>query len=207
MEKYKNIKEKVKQIEYKLGVSYAKTDGKIYKWLWGLELLCVIYLFGLNSLTLLSAYLRQVHVNQRYFTTLTFILLIAGTLLEIGGIILNKVGFHIIGNILNIIPLPYFVCVFAPMLTHPDGFMGYRSEFYFRYFISYVLILLFSLIMIFIALRQRLKTRKLYNRVLDNIYEEYKKKNTSDDFSTSEEDWDNYIRNFDPRNKKLKKDK
>ena len=63
MEKYKNIKEKVKQIEYKLGVSYAKTDGKIYKWLWGLELLCVIYLFGLNSLTLLSAYLRQVHVN------------------------------------------------------------------------------------------------------------------------------------------------
>lgn len=203
MKKYAYIKEKVKKIEYKLGTNYTKTDSNGYKYLRILNALCIIYLAGVNILTLLSASLREKYLGNKYFEPVTFWLLIAGTCFEIAAIVLNRLNFSITANILSIIPLPYFLCVFAPMLTHPDGLWGYRSEFYFRHLISYVLILIFSFAMLFIAIRQHIKTRKLYNRVLDNIYEEFKKANASDDFTVSEKEWDKYVKNFDPRKKKI----
>lgn len=202
MKKYEYIKEKVKKIEYKLGVNYIKTDSKPYKYMRILNALCIIYLAGVNVLTLLSAYLREKYAGDKYFEPVTFWLIAAGTCLEIAAIVLNKLNFSITANIISIIPLPYFVCVFAPMLTHPDGLFGYQTSFYIRYLISYILILIFSLAMLFIAARQQIKTRKLYKRVLNNLYEEFKRKNGSGDFIATEEDWDEFINNYDPRNGK-----
>ncbi|MBO4467814.1 MAG: hypothetical protein J5766_00800 [Clostridia bacterium] len=204
MQKYKNISEKIKKIEYKLGVSYVKTSNSAYKRLRIFNMICVIYLLGINTLTLLSAYLHKIWANEFYFTRLTYILLIVGTLMEVGGVVLNFFKIHVIGNLLNIIPLPYFVCVFAPMLKHPEGLFGYRVIFYTRHLISYVFILILSLVMIFIAVRQQIKARLLYKKILENIYEEYKKKKGEEDFSVSEADWDKYVKNFDPRKQKLK---
>ena len=199
MQKYKKIKEKVKEIEFKLGIGYVKTDDRPYKVLRILNVICVVYLLFINTVTLISFGI-QANMNNSKISITTFALILVGTVFELAGIILNRVKFHILGNILCILPLPYFTIIFSKMLEHPDGLFGYMSIFYIRYFISYVFIFIFCCSMLFIAIRQQIRIRKLYKRVLNNIYNEYKKKTGLDETSVSDEEFEEFVKNYNPKN-------
>ncbi|HCH28250.1 MAG TPA: hypothetical protein DEW35_01960 [Ruminococcaceae bacterium] len=234
MEKYKNIREKVKKIEYKMGIGYIKTTDRQYTVVRRLNMLCVIYLAVMNIISVASFIFVEMQVRKNIDYNYVkahnmnveelvksnikvakwgIALLIIGTLLEIAGVVLNKMKFCITGNILNIVPLPVFTVIYATVSKvsgvsaqiseYNAGFFGYKGSFYWRYLINYVFILIFCAWMLFIAIRERVRSRKLYDKVLENIYEEYKKKTDADDFTVSEKEWDEFIKNFDPRKKKI----
>ena len=234
MEKYSNRKEKVKKIEYKMGIGYIKTTDRQYTMVRRLNMLCVIYLAIMNIISIASfifvetqvrknvdyAYVKEHNINVEELiksnikvARVAIVLLIIGMLLEIAGVVLNKLKFSIVGCILNIVPLPVFTVIYATVSKvsgvsaqiseYNSGFFGFKGAFYWRYLISYVFILIFCGWMLFIAIRERVMVRKLYNKVLENIYEEYKKKTDSEDFTVSEKEWDEFVKNFDPRKKKI----
>lgn len=203
MQKYKDLRKKVKEIEFQLGIGYVKTDDKLYKILKMLNLLCVIWLTAINAITLISFYIHDKYTNVKYIDKSTYYLIILATVLEIGGLILNKLGFHITGNALNILPLFYLTYIYMQTCQHPDGFLGFMKEFYFRYAISYILIFVFSAVMLFIAIRQQIRTRRFYKRTVNKLYNKYLEQKGGDTLNSDDEEWDEFIKNFDPRKDKI----
>ena len=208
-----------------MGIGYIRTSDKPYTVLRRLNLICVAFLTVVNAITVASflyidnkvrSNVDYVYVKEHDMILEDFInshlkatrvetaLIIVGTLVIIAGVILNKLEFNITGNILTLVPIPYFVYLFARVSEDENGFFGYSGSYFIRYFISYVFIVIFVSCMLFFAIRQQVRTRKLYKKILDNVYEEYKKKNgDGKEFDVTEEEWDVFLKNFDPRKKKI----
>ncbi len=199
MKKYDSILKRVEQIEYKLGINYAKTKGKLYSSMRVINLLGVIYLFGINFLFCVSALMNSANGNQ-IVSNQTVILISIATLLEITGVIFSFTDLKIVGGILGILPLPYLTFVFAKLCEgYTSGWFGYTLNFYVRHLSSYVFILIASGFMLFIALRQKIKTNREYKRIINNIYVNYKNQFIPKDSEVSDEDWEQFIEDYDPR--------
>lgn len=200
MKKYDSILKRVAKAEEKLGVSYAKTDGKLYKTLRIFNTVFIGYLLAINLITFLSFFMQKHYSGVEYVSAKSLILLYILTALELLGLILNFCKFPIISNAISILPLPVFTKYFADLCESPSGILGYISEFYVRHFISYVLILIFSGIMLFIAIRQRVKTNRLYKKISNNLYENYKN-GDGEMLDVSDGDWENFLDSYNPYQK------
>ena len=201
MKKYESILKRVEQVEYKLGISYAKTNGKLYKTMWVLNLLGVIYLALINSLVILSSVMNVNAGNKAVFSNQTLILIAALTVLQIVGVVFTKNSLEITGGILNLIPIPYFMFVFIESCYgYGQGLFNLKTIFYTRHLPSVVLITIASAIMLFIALRQRIRTNKSYKRIITNLYDNYKNEHKSEGLDISDNEWEEFIVNYSPKN-------
>lgn len=198
MKKYDNILKRVNQIENKLGISYAKTDGKLYKSSRIFNAISVIYLLLVNLITFLSFSIQKQHVGKVFLSTKELTLLYILTGLEFLALVLSFTKFSIVSNTMSIAPLPVFTYYFANLCSHPDGLFGYLFDFYIKYLSSYVLILIFSGIMLFIAIRERIKVNGLYKKIALNLYKNYKNDLDFETLSVSDEDWEEFIANYNP---------
>lgn len=201
MKKYESILKRVEQVEYKLGVSYAKTDGKLYKTMWIIDLLGVIYLCLVNILLILSTVLNASAGNKGFFSNQTLVLIAVSTVLEIVSIIFSKKNLKIIGGILGLIPVPYLIYVFyKACYSFGQGLFNLKTIFYTRHLPSIVLITVALCIMLFVALRQRIRVDRSYKRILSNLYENYKNEHKGETLDVSDEEWEEFIKTYTPRN-------
>ncbi len=199
MKKYESVLKRVEQMEYKLGISYQKVDGRLYKVQRIINLIAVVYLFGINLLFILSALLNAANGN-RIVNNQTLWLIAGGTAIEILSVVFSFTKFKIVGGVCGLLPLPYFVFIFAKLCEgYTSGWFGYTLNFYTRHLSSYVIILLASAIMLFIALRQRIRVNRDYKRILNNIYENYRNEAVNTGKEPTDEEWKEFIENYSPR--------
>ncbi len=200
MKKYESILKRVEQVEFKLGVSYAKTDGKLYKTMWIFNLLAVIYLTLINTLVILSSVMNVSAGNKAVFSNQTLILIALLTIIEIVGVVFTKKSLKIIGSGLALIPIPYFLFVFIKSCYgYGQGLFNIKTIFYTRHLPSIVIITIASAIMLFIALRHRIRTNKSYKRIITNLYDNYKNEHKSEGLDISDEEWEEFIVNYSPK--------
>ncbi len=207
LKKYDNILKRVEQVEYKLGVSYAKTKGKLYGGLWKANLIGVIYLFVINALVVTSTLMNKaagIAYNVK-FSNLHIVLICVFTVLPIAGLVLSKLKLEIIGSALSFVSIPYFCFLYIKVCISSDGegLFGLIKLFYIRHLPSIMIILITASVMLFIAIREKIKVNRMYKRIIENLYKNYADKKKSEDKEVSDEDWKDFIKHYSPKTMKL----
>ena len=193
MKMYDNILRKVDEYEYKRGITYAKPEGKLYKYTKVLYVLVFIYAMLMNLFFVLGISMSDT-LKQQMEAPLYSVLILMVVL--IGSIILTKFKQKIIPAIasfvLNALSCTGLILVFAPLMERPEG--GFKAPFFWRHLIPLCVLFLLNLIINVILIRAGLKKRKTYKKIVDNAYAMH---HTSiEDGSLDEDKWEEVLKNI-----------
>ena len=194
LKKYDSIMKRVRFLEEKRGISYARVGGKLFRGVTVVASIAWIYTFLMNLMFILSMSLA-LSIGQADFSFVgnAFVTICVGCILMVLGAVLFFVRFKIIGSIVCFVPLTFMVLSFANHMEDSLGFLGFKLSFYWRH-AAPALILAIMLIWLFaIALRERVKTEKMYKNIVENLYNTYHK----GDDEITEEQWEEFLQNYE----------
>jgi len=115
------------------------------------------------------------------------------TALLILAYILTNLKLNVTGGIISTVSSVLTVLSVGNFLKDENGFLGYKISFYWRHLVPAVIMLLIIALLMFISVRERIKTDKLYKSVVNNLFEEYKRNHTGE---LSEQEWENFLKNY-----------
>lgn len=214
MKKYDSIVKRVQVYEDKYCAEYQKSDGPLFRFLRKSYVIVCIYAVIVNILAAVSAKekmdnWKEVGTTEIIFENHQFVLIWICTATIIISAILLFTRIKMVASIVGIVTLPFMLYVFmGPSTDEVNGFLGYMSEFYYRHLVPDAILMLFILWMFILVLRERIITNRRYRKIEENIYENYKEKFDKNDFVVTDEMWEEFIKNYDPRAfKNLDKDK
>ena len=203
MKKNANILEYVEKYKYKYGISYADEKSTLVRRLCkfiNFFTICMIIWTFLFCMSLLfkaqSEEFSLFAVNNDYFVyTSEYYTLLACFFLLIVTLILSKKSKYFLG--LTVAILPVAISCFR---TCTKVGLGYKSSYYIGSVPSYIIMLL-VVALIFILIRARIKTNRIYDMLVDGLYKQY---GTENGEKLSEEDWQKFLKDYNP--KKMFKD-
>ncbi len=199
MEMYSGVLERVRRIEQKNNIVYAKEDGKLYKTIKVLFILAFAYGIGVNLLYLLGMLLQysgKLAEYAKYFITPAVC-----TALITAGFVFFLKKFHFTSCCLTVVPATILIFFFKPLLEDELTLNSVQPKYYWRHLAPMLLIIILIIWGSVIAIRAKKKTRDQYNRVCTNLYNLYKI-NVTDGGDLTEEQWDEFLRSYDPHNYK-----
>ena len=194
-----NILQRVRQIEEKAGIRYAKADGRLYKTLKVLYVILFAYTMVMNLLYLLGTAL--VYSGKEAFVEVknSLIIVVVASIGLVAELVFakfkNKIWANVTSAVLNLVSCIFLVLNFANLLTDDLGFLGYKFSFYWRHSVPILLIVIFSVWFSVIAVRGIVKTQKQYKKVVENLYEKYNL--ASENQQLSEEEWEEFLTNYE----------
>ena len=189
------ILERVRMIEKKNGISYAKPDGKLYRILHVFFSLAVIYTFFIDLFYVLGMLLMLNENNKSLINSIVTVSIC--TALIIAGYVLSFFRLKLASGILSVLPACFLIPLFAGIMEDDFGFFGLKFSFYWRHLIPLLLIIVLEIALTILALRAKLKTEKQYKKVLENLYTMYHTGSAGD---LSEEQWQEFLDAYDPSN-------
>lgn len=194
MKMQESVLKRVRMIEEKHGITYAKTDGKLYKALRVSYTLLFIYTMGINLLFIFGMLLTRLGTDNFKSILNSLITVIVCTVLIIAGYALSFTRFKLVSGILSILPEIMLVAVFGSIMKDSLGIMGFTPSYFWRHFAPLLILVILMAATTVIAVRARIKTEKQYKKVLDNLYALYSL--NSDDIS--DEQWEAFLEEYDP---------
>ena len=200
MKKYEGVLKRVREIEFKRGITYAKTDGKLYKGSKVLFILSSLWLIITCTMMILGHLVLMdggVKVDKNFVITSSVC-----TGLVLIGFILLCLKQHIIGFIVDSLSSAFLVFQISSVLKYDLGFGGYRTDFYIYYLLPATLAVIFAIIMTFIAIRAEIKVNNLYKKVTENLYEKYRIE-AKDTINLTDDQWDEFLKNYNPYEKSV----
>ena len=185
MKMQESVLKRVRMIEEKHGITYAKTDGKLYKALRVSYTLLFIYTMGINLLFICGMLLTRLGTDNFKSILNSLITVIVCTVLIIAGYILSFTRFKLVSGILSVLP---------EIMKDSLGVMGFTPSYFWRHFAPLLILVILMAATTVIAVRARIKTEKQYKKVLGNLYALYSV-NTND---ISDEQWEIFLAEYDP---------
>lgn len=204
MKKYDNILKRVEAYEKKCEITYAKTDGKLFFYLKIFLTISFLYMFFINIMTSLSLFLRAASLEKytimpkQQLITFTVI-----TCLSVFFLILTYFKNNWIKLVATACLLAsniYFIFPLYSISNNGLGFFKLISDFYWRHFAPFALILILTVWMIIIIIRQEYRINFRYNTIVNNLYQAYKNDPNANFSALSEEEWNEFLKNYDPTN-------
>lgn len=193
------VLQRVRMIEEKGGIRYAKPDGKLYKTLRIISLILVIWTVGINLIFISGMLLVNSGTDNFKSIQNSVITVSVCTLFILAGYILSCFKFKVVGGVLTVLPEFLLIPVFAQLMEDTLGLLGYKYSFYWRHFAPLLLLAVFAVWYTVIAVRARLKTEKQYKKVLDNLYEIYHLNSGEDTAVITDEQWEEFLTKYDPK--------
>ena len=205
MKKYESIMKRVRFIEDKYGIKYAKVDGKLFSGLKVCFTLSFIWAMIMNLLLLAGVWLQtssNIELSNEFKNAI--ITISVCSIVLILGFTLVCTKLKISGAIVSIASLPMMLISFAGLLKDDLGFLGFKLSFYWRHFAPIVLMAIFATSMIIIAVREKYKTNKQYKKIIDNLYKTYSTSINTDGEKAgiTDDQWEEFLKNYDPRDQK-----
>lgn len=197
MKYYEGVAQRVRKLEEKNGIIYAKPDGSLYNTLKWIYILVFIY-GNFNTLAYLLG-MTIIHSNNLNEFSLEISTAAICLVLMIIGLVLILKKVHIIGTALNVLPAVVLIFFFKYGLTESDGVV--YLKYYWRHLAPMVIIALMTIWLAIIAIRANLKFKKGYIKVTENLYNLYKV-NVSTGEELEEEQWTEFLQKYDPFNYK-----
>lgn len=194
MKMQESVLRRVRMVEEKNGIKYAKTDGKLYKTLRVLYTLVFIYTVGINLLFISGMLLVYGGTDKLSGVLNSLITVSVCTVVIIVGYVLSFFRFKLAAGIISVIPEMILIPVFGTVMQDSLGIFGFAASFYWRHLIPLTLLIILMTAATVIALRARLKTEKLYKKVTDNLYGIYH----SSGNNITDGEWEEFLKNFDP---------
>ena len=202
MKMQESILRRVRAVEEKNGIKYAKTDGRLYKTLRVFYIILFAYTTAVNLLYIVG--MTYVYLGTDNFKNVvnSIVTVSICTALIAVGFVLSFFRFKLAAGIISIVPEIFLIPVFGIALSDSLGFLGFKASFYWRHFAPLALLVILMIFTTVIAVRARIKTEKQYKKVTDNLYKLYRQ-NGND---ISDEQWEQFLNNYDPTDyKKLLK--
>lgn len=194
MKMQESVLRRVRMVEEKHGITYAKTDGRLYKALRVSYTLLFIYTMGINLLFICSMLITRLGTDNFKGILNSLITVIVCTVLIIAGYVLSFTRFKLVSGILSVLPEIMLVVVFGSIMKDSLGVMGFKVSYFWRHFAPLLILVILMAVTTVIAVRARIKTEKQYKKVLDNLYALYSL--NSDDIS--DEQWEAFLEEYDP---------
>lgn len=194
MKMQESVLRRVRMVEEKHGITYAKTDGRLYKALRVSYTLLFIYTMGINLLFICSMLITRLGTDNFKGILNSLITVIVCTVLIIAGYVLSFTRFKLVSGILSVLPEIMLVVVFGSIMKDSLGVMGFKVSYFWRHFAPLLILVILMAVTTVIAVRARFKTEKQYKKVLDNLYALYSL--NSDDIS--DEQWEAFLEEYDP---------
>ena len=199
-----NIARRVKPADQRAAVIYAKTDGKLYKWLKMLYiasmviniLMALLYVLSRSS-TIDGIIATQLEIkNQAILNAVNHSIKVMGIVAGVWLIaaVLIKFKLEIISALLTISSgVVAFITLHSASKNTTLFNEGVSSAFWFRHFLPIAIAVFFIIWMLCIKFREQYRFKIAYNNMVGRIYEQYH----TDDLS--EEDWELFLMEYDPR--------
>lgn len=200
MQYKENVLKRVRMLEEKKGIHYAKTGGKLYTVLKVLYIIAFAAVVAMNLLYIAGMMLVNFGTDRFSSVADSVITVSLCTAVLTAGFVLSFFRFKLTAGIMSVVPAVILIPVFALLLKDSLGFMGVKTSFYIRHFIPLALLIIFIAGMVIIAVRERVKTKRQYTAVMENLYKTYNE-NSSDDVIDDEE-WNKFVDSYDPSNYK-----
>ena len=194
MKMQESVLRRVRAVEEKNGIKYAKTEGKLYKTLRVIYIILFSYTMAINLFFVAGTALVYGKTDNFINVHNTVISVCVCTAVIIAGFVLSFFRFKLAAGIISIIPEILLISVFGSTMKDITGFMGYTVSFFWRHFIPLVLLVIIMTATTVIALRARIKTEKQYKKVMDNLYNIYKQSGTD----ITDEQWEEFLKYYDP---------
>lgn len=198
MKMQESVLRRVRAVEEKNGIKYAKTDGRLYKTLRVLYIITFAYTMAINLLYIAGMALVYGGTDNFKSVANSLISVCVCTAVIIAGFVLSFFRFKLAAGIISIIPEIFLIPVFGSGLRDDLGFMGFKLSFFWRHLVPLTLLVILMTAATVIAVRARMKTEKQYKKVTDNLYKLYKASGTD----VTDEQWEEFLKNYDPNDYK-----
>ena len=194
MKMQESVLRRVRAVEEKNGIKYAKTDGRLYKTLRVFYIILFAYTTAVNLLYIVG--MTYVYLGTDNFKNVvnSIVTVSICTALIAVGFVLSFFRFKLAAGIISIVPEIFLIPVFGIALSDSLGFLGFKASFYWRHFAPLALLVILMIFTTVIAVRARIKTEKQYKKVTDNLYKLYRQ-NGND---ISDEQWEQFLNNYNP---------
>ncbi len=193
MKKNANILDYVEKYKYKYGISYAVEGGKLAKGLGTIAGIVWVYSFLILALSILS-FAMNFAVGKFEYSRLSnvFITTIVCAVVMIIATIFYICRQKIIGLIIGVVIQPFIVLAYEPVSVYGAG---YVPSFYWKFLIPAILFVIFAAFLLVVLIRARVLTNKLYNMLVDGLYKQY---GTRDGEKLTDEQWQEFLSNYNP---------
>ena len=194
MKMQESVLKRVRMIEEKNGIKYAKTDGKLYKTLRVLYIITFAYTMAINLLYIAGMLLVYGGTDNFKNVANSLISVCICTAVIIAGFVLSFFRFKFAAGVMSIAPEIFLIPVFGAVMKDDLGFMGFTASFFWRHFAPLALLVILMTATTVIAVRARIKTEKQYKKVTENLYKLYQ--STGGDIS--DDQWEEFLKEYDP---------
>lgn len=193
MKKNPSIVSRVEMYEYKKGISYLKTDGKLF--LTSKIFLSIFFAWAIimNLLLVLSWGMRVGHESFKSVAN-DFYTLLCCSILSIIGFVLVFTKIKIVGTLVSIITSVFTAIVCANLLEDATYTLGYKTIYFTRHFIPHAMIVIISIIMMVVIITEFIKFNASYKKIEKNLYDEFLKNNPLDSSNVA---WEEYLNNIE----------
>lgn len=193
MKKNQNILDYVDKYKEKYGIKYADNGSPLIKGL-GVTAIIVWCYSLIILLTSVFSFIINFKSGLLDYTNLksVFITTVACSVLMIISAVFYVVNKKVIASAVAIITQLAAVLTYMPISVYADGYM---ASFYWKFAIPAALITLIAVAISFILIRAAIKTNKIYNSLVDGIYNQYGSK---DGQKLSEKQWQEFLNNYNP---------
>ncbi len=194
MKKYAGILQRVSRLEEKYGIHYAKPEGMLCKYLTFISGAAWIYILFMNLVYILGVCLNlKMGLADFSYIANSFITICICT----GGMIVGAALFlckqKIIGSAVTIVSLPMMIISYSHLMVDIDGLWGYNYSFYWRHAAPAAILAVILIWLLVVLIRAKIKTDKLYNKVVNDLYAQYR---TKDGAQLDDAQWEEFLKNF-----------
>lgn len=194
MKMHESILKRVRMLEQKNGIAYMDTDSSFYKTFRIFFIIAFCYGIIINLFYIIGMILIG-EENSIDFYKYILTPAICSVLMFIGFILeLKKI--NVSGAVFSVVPA-VVLALFFKNISYGIEANAIQPMYYWRHLAPMAIIVISSLVMSIIAIRANVKLKKMYIRVVNNIYSTYKV-NISEDADISSEQWDEFLKNFNP---------
>ena len=199
MKKFDGVLQRVRLLEEKRGISYAKPDGRLYKTLKVFATILFVYTFIMNLMFIMSMFLLPMIQDVKLSDVMNLIITVSVcSVLSLVGFILTYCRKYLVGGILTVLPMLFTIPSFAlPLADDLNGFLGYKISFYWRHFGPIVITSILVIWMTVIAVRANVKTDRMYKKVCENLFNIFKVSEGEVE-NITEEQWTEFLANYNP---------
>lgn len=199
MKMQESILNRVYKMEEKYNIHYAKKDGKAYSYsrvlyfLFGAWAVFFALLVAVGFL-MNRTFLQPGDVAYGQYTKWIVACFCISALL-IAGIVFNALKMQVFTFVPTVFSGVYGIVFFAKVINpDPDGILGLPFKYYWAHFVPFLALVICSLVMFVIGVRQWAILRKEYKSVSARLYEEF----TVNAEDISDEQWQEFLNNYNP---------
>ena len=198
MKMYESVLTRVRTVEQKNGINYAKTDGILYKTLRVIYSVIFFYTVIINLLFIAGMFLVRYGTDNFKSVKNLLVSVCVCTGVMLAGYVMSFFKFKLTAGIISVLPEILLIPLFGSAMKDTLGLFGFKYSFYWRHLAPLLLLVILTVILTVIAVRARVKTGKQYKKVTENLYKLYNVTVGNESDGITDEQWEIFLQTYDP---------